>query len=186
MPPITRIPRRPRRLWTFSRDRLRLSSGDGVFAILFGLLFSTTGLFTFYAFGWLLLSVLGVLRTGAANIAQESVTGQTIGVGSMLFLGVAHFTIGTLLLFTLRVTFDRARDLVTVRSGWLGLRRRKEKLSLFQRVVVQPVDGHGDLYDIVLEGDSRRSAVVARVTRSHDLAREVAAEIAAFTGLSTY
>lgn len=187
MPPVARTPQRPRKIRTCSRDRLRLSSGNGIFGLLFGLLFSTTGLLGLYVFGWLLLSILGVLPTGAARIAQDSVPNQLFALGGMLALGVAHLTAGTLLLLTLRVTFDRAHDAVVMRSGWLGLRRQKERLSHFQRVLVRPPEGRyptRDVYDIVLEGKPRR-LLVAKVTRSHALAREVAAEIAEFTGLAT-
>ena len=188
MPPVARTPQRPRKLWTSSRDRLRLSSGGGITVFIFGLVFSTAGLFCFYMLGWLLLSILGVVSTGASTIANESIFSQLVALGGMLALGAAHLTAGTLLLLTLIATFDRAHDAVVVRSGWLGLRRRKERISHFQRVLVRPPDGRystRDLYDIVLEGETRQLVVVAQVTRSHALACEVAAEIAVFTGLAT-
>lgn len=156
--------------------------------LLFGLLFSMTGLLGLYVFGWLLLSVVGVLPTGAARIAQDPVAKQLFAVGGLLVLAIAHLWAGALLLWTLRVTFDPARDAVVIRSGWLGLRRRKERLSHFQRVLVRPPEGRyptRDVYDIVLEGEPRRLVVVAQATRSLALAREVVAEIAAFTGLAT-
>lgn len=187
MPPVARTPQRPRKLWTSSRDRLCLSSGGGIIAFIFGLVFSTAGLICVYVFGWLLLSILGVVSTGASTIANESIFNQLFGLGGMLFLSLGHFVTGTLLLFTLRATFDRARDLVIVRSGWLGLWRRTDRLSLFQRVIVAtPRGGYltRDLYDIALEGEPRRVVVVARVSLSRNLAYEVAAEIAEFTGLA--
>lgn len=190
MPPVARVAQRPQRLWRFSADRLRLSSGGGIWGLLFGLAFSCAGLLCLYMFGRLLLSALGLMRPDSADFIQEPISSHLFAIAAMFILGAGHVACGTLLLWTLRTTFDRARDTVTVRSGWLGLHRRNERLSSFQRVLVYPVverfPTRDSLFDIVLEGDPRHRLVVARVTRSHALAGEVATEIAGFTGLSDH
>lgn len=188
--PFTRPrPERPHRVWTFSRDRLCLSSGGGLWACAFGAVFTSSGLFMFVVFGRVLLSDLGMWPLPDVTAADEPFWKTTAVLAGLLALAVAHLACGTLLLWTLRTTFDRRRGTVRVRTGWLGLRCRREELSAFNRVIVcpneRPTGGSNNSYfDIVLDGESR-PLVVGFVTLSHPLALEVAAEIAQFTGLAT-
>lgn len=177
MPPIRHAPFRPRRVWTFSRDRLRLSSGGGVIGFVFGLVFSSSGVL-----------VLLALALNFRTIAELSLRDRLVAVVGMLLLGAAHLAVGTHLLSTLRATFDRARNVVTISSGWLGIRRRRENLAKFRRVIApqDPATASSRVtcYDVALEDQQGRVVVVGHVTQSHALAREVAAEVAKFTELS--
>jgi hypothetical protein len=191
MPGSSRRPIRPHRVRTWSRDRLCLSSGGGLWGFVFGLVFTVSGTLCLVACGRLLLWAVGILPPTDRPMADLSPGTAIAGLAALLALGGVHLGFGILLFCTRRATFDRSRDSVTVRTGWMGLWSRRDKLSNFATVVV--ASGSQEMhrfqsenaYDIVLEGEAGRRLVVAEVTRSAQVAREVAAEIAAFTGLTT-
>ena len=87
MPGSRRVPVRPRRLWTFSRDRLCLSNGGGAVGVAFGLLFSSTGLLAFAAFGWSLMSVVNVTNALIQTHVPDELRGRVMGVYILLFQG---------------------------------------------------------------------------------------------------
>ncbi len=184
-----RGPQRPHRLWTLSRDRLCLSSGPGIVGLPFGLLFSTTGGLVLFCVLWGSLAAIGLVRpVGQQAIPADQALWKTLLAGVMvLFIGAGHLAGGTLLLQTLRATIDRARHVVIVRSGWLGLRCQRMLLSEFPAVCVLPSthffsnfsNGNPD-YDIVITGEHGAQLVVGIVTLSEDLAQQVAGEVRDF------
>jgi len=97
------------------------------------------------------------------------------------------------LLFTLRTAFDRAAGTVTVRAGWMGLRRTQRWLSDFRDVTIVPGDVTGysgirslsarPLFDVVLRDEHDRHLVIGHVTLSPELAQIVRQEIADFVHL---
>lgn len=183
--PFTRPrPERPHRVWTFSRDRLCLSSGRGIWACAFGTVFSSSGLLMLVVVGRVLLSDLGVWPLPDVTAEDEALGKMAAVLGGLWALAAGHLAGGTLLLWTLRTTFDRRSGMVRVRTGWLGLRCRREELSAYDRVIVGPSPSGESRFEIVLDGGSARPLVVGFVTLSHSLALEVAAEIARFTGLA--
>src|SRR6516165_394860 len=113
-------PTRPRRLISFSRERARYSCGGGPAATLLGLVFSAGGLLVLCACGWIVLAFIGIVPESNQN-RSAGFADNLIGILATLVLGSCHLFCGSYLLWTLRVTLDRTRDLVTVRSGWLGL-----------------------------------------------------------------
>jgi hypothetical protein len=184
MPVWGNTPTRPRRLLSFSSDRLRYSSGPGIGGALFGFLFSSSGLLGLVAWGWGFLSLIGALPPPQGN---QLPIGESLLVSLVvLAIGGGHFFIGCLLLWTLRSTLDRARDLVVVRSGWLGWRRDRRRLSEFKAVTVLPASAlfaNEPWFHIALNDEAGAPLIVGRVTRSYDLARTVVDEISYFTHL---
>jgi hypothetical protein len=152
-----------------------------VIGFIFGLVFSSCGVLVFLALA---------INFRTIVFAEQPLMSRLAAGTGMLFLGAVHLAVGSYVLCTLRATFDRARNIVTVRSGWLGIRRRREELSKFQRVVVcqdqATVNSRVACYDVALADEQGQVVVVGRVTRSDALAHEVADEIANFTGLATY
>jgi len=91
------------------------------------------------------------------------------------------------------VTLDRARDLVTVRSGWLGLRRQRRRLSEFNAMTTFPAERalvrrgvipYVPWFDVALRDGRGKCLVIGKVSRSWQLAQDVAKQIAHFTRLS--
>lgn len=179
-------PRAPWRLWTLSKERRRYSSGLPLVGLPLGVLFTTAGLLG------MVVSVLGALSATGIIPWPETSPGQALwktllGCLGGLALGATLLLCGTALLWTLRTTFDRGRDLVVVRSGWLGLRCRRRRLSEFRAVTIRP---HvGDLawsapeFDVALSDDRGACLVIGWVTLSSGLARKFAREIADFIHL---
>lgn len=179
-------PMAPRRLWTLSKERRRYSSGLPLIGLPFGILFTAGGVLG------LLGAIVGVLAGIGVISWPEAPPGQPLwetllaclgafAVGAGVLLG------GTILLLTLRVTFDRARDLVVVRSGWLGLRCRRRRLSEFRAVTIRPHVGalawSAPEFDVALSDDRGACLVIGWVTLSSGLARKFAREIADFIHL---
>jgi hypothetical protein len=187
MPGISNLPTRPRRLISLSPERIRYSSGPGIFFALFGLLFSSTGLIVLGIGGWSVLILLGALPPQDGK--QLPIVEWLLQILVLLAIGGGHFIGGSILLWTLRTTLDRARDRVIVRSGWLGLRCQRRRLSEFTTVTILPGSSIFDtrrrdsLFDIALRDESGAVLVVGQVSRSQDLARTVVAEISQFMHL---
>ncbi len=181
-----RLPERPRRLLTLSRDRYGLSNGAGFIGLAFGMMFTFTGVITLYAACLTALGAVGLLPAPAQN--TNSISQSLLGTGALLLMGGGHLLCGTLLLFTLRSKFDRFRDIVIVRSGWLGLWRAQQRLSDFVSVSVLPSTHwiqrthYAPCFDIALERPNGSFLVVGVVSMSHELAKEVATEVRDFVG----
>lgn len=186
MPGHTRRPSRPQELWTFSSQRLCLSSGAGIAGLPFGILFTSTGCLALFVFFQFLAAKLGLVSPWRDDpeIAQP-IWKALLGGAMILLIGGGHLAIGSLLLWTHRVTIDRARDVVVLRTGWLGVRCRRWPLSEFREVQVVPEpDTHpSDRFRIDLAGDDSARVTVGHVTMSQALADTVASDVGTFTGL---
>lgn len=185
------LPQRPLRIWTSSPDRLCLSSGGGIPSVVFGLLFTTTGLLTLCVEIWLVLVLAGwaTASTDPANVVNQS-TWEKIGTVTGLFvIGAAHLAGGSLLLWVRRATFDRAHRTVRVRFGWFGVKCERCSLEEFCTVRVIPRTYRNSpyatpyRYDLALARFDDSFLVVGFVTKSPELADEVAKEISEFIGL---
>lgn len=186
-------PTRPWRVWTFSTDRFSLSSTIAHWLVFpWAAVFSSLGAFIIFHNLRTVLAAFGIFP-----LPQPSAS-ATMGIGgwiltavvTLLFTGVLYF-FGWLLMQSLSVTFDREHQLVTVRSGWMGLYRRRLPLSTFQQVCIVPgayfllmrMNGRDDNYDIVLTGANTQPVVIGFVTVSIELAEQVVHEVCDFTGL---
>lgn len=182
-------PIRPRKLFSLSRDRLRLSNGSGLDGFFHGLVFSFAGL------SCLACMVGAILASFGLVVIPNFTPGAPFWTQILLFLfllvfGAGLLACGTGLLRTLRTTFDRDRDRVVVRSGWMGLHCQRRRLSEFRSVTifapdtgwVSPLDDES-CYDIALEEENGNYLVVGYV--SAKLANAVRDEISQFTGLSS-
>jgi hypothetical protein len=199
MPGLRKTPTRPLRLPTFSRDKLCLSSGSGIAGILFGVIFSGTGLLVLAGLGYMLLGTLGVVPPHGNLNPDEMPNWKLV----LCYLGViaiagVHLFFGTLLLcLTNRVTIDRVNKTVNRRTGWLGLRCERRQLTEFQAVgIVANIPASENAkntceesaafklnasYTIELQGSSVLPLPLGKVTRSYELAQDVANEVAQFT-----
>ena len=167
---------------SLSSERRRYSSGGGLPGALFGIVFTASGLFVLCALGWTVLELFGIVQS--QENPDRSIGEYVLCIFALLAIGGGHLAGGTVLLWTLRTTLDRARDLVVVRSGWLGCRCRRRRLSEFQSVAVLPGRHLSDpeLFDIALLNDTTgESLIVGYVSRSYDLALSFADEISEFT-----
>lgn len=192
MPGTNRSPIRPRRLWTTSRNRLCLSNGAGVIGLAFGGLFSLTGIMAGYvAIGsaFILLSVLPGPQDEV--YANQPFWRSLLAVVAVALLSIGHLSAGSLMLSTLRCTMDGIRKTVTVRSGWLGIRKVVCNLSDFEHVTIFPstrwvhrISG-APAFDIALASSEGPRLVIGFATQSADLAREAAREVGQFLGLPT-
>jgi hypothetical protein len=192
MPGTSRTPIRPRRTLTLSRDRFGLSNGPGLIGLVFGFVFSSTGILGIIAGVSAILICAGVLPSKDEDLLRQQVWWQTLlAIAGVFLIGIGHLFIGSLLLTTLRCTFDRVKKTVTIRTGWLGLRKVVMKWSDSDRVSVRqatgwPYRGSTDpRFNIVLALSARGEFVVAYATRSPAIAQEVALEISQFTGLQS-
>lgn len=190
MPGTRRYPVQPRRCLTFSRDRRTYSNGGGLPGLCFGLLFTSSGSLLIGMFAWSILGQPGIVAPQGSPYQSLQ---EFLGTAAVILLiGGGHLLGGTVILLTLRSTFDRAAQVVTVRSGWLGLRRQRRQLSEFQNVEIihcergrfglRPPPGES-WYDLALRDHQGSLLVVGQVTRSRDLARAVGEEMAAFVHL---
>lgn len=101
--------------------------------------------------------------------------------------------VGLRMMYVVSVMIDRARGIVVVRSGCLGLWSNRRNLADFNRIqirqgeyfsrVTAPFFDKSKDYDIVLAGTEPPEMAIALVTMSHDLAAEVANEVRQFTRL---
>lgn len=182
--PILSRPTGPRRLWSRSPECRRYSSGPGVPFVPFGLVFSLAGLYLIAAAIWTALSFFG---TAAGYDGLDFIDALLRVVGLLVF-GSAFVIAGSILLWTLRSTLDRARDLIVVRSGYLGLRHYQRHLSEFRSIDVRPgrkprgACGR-DEFEIVLRDAGGAEMVVGYASGSLGPARDVADDIAEFTKL---
>ena len=187
-------PSRPYRLWTFSNDKLVLSTSVMSWVVFpFGVLFSATGILMVIVILQTGLGIIGLAAPPPGVVAQP-IWQTLLGGALVLIIAASHLGFGVVLLLCLSTTFDRARGTVTVRSGWMGLRRQSLPLSTFQRVCILPSthffswigrqSGKSSYFDIVLLATNKSPLVVGIVTQSRDLAHQVVNEICGFTTLA--
>lgn len=182
-----RYPTKPRRLITFSRDKLGLSNGGGIVGLFFGSLFSLSGLLVI---GLTLATVLDLQVPYVISVPNDANRGSVFVLLIGLLLGGGHLTGGSLMLSTLRCTIDRRRQTVTVRSGWLGRWKKTAVLTDFDRVMVFPSARYKSqsiqAFDIVLAGKRDRCdnyLTVGFATVKSEGAEEMTLEISKFSGL---
>lgn len=188
-------PSRPIRLWTMSSDRLVLSTTfRNWIAFPLGLGFSAIGILLLNVTFWTLLAVIGLVHfpPNSEAVAAQPVWQKLIYSFLVTVLAAAFFTAGALVLLSLSVVFDRARRMVTVRSGWMGVCRQNLMFREIRRVFVRPSHHYlawsddksrNPSFDIDLERADGRCVTVAIVSQSSHLAQEVVNEICDFTGL---
>ncbi|MFO0783062.1 MAG: hypothetical protein U0636_05215 [Phycisphaerales bacterium] len=140
-------------------------------------------MFVFFQFLAAKLGLVSLWRDDP-EIAQP-IWKALLGGAMILLIGGGHLAIGSLLLWTHRVTIDRARDVVVLRTGWLGVRCRRWPLSEFRevQVVLEPDTLPPDRFRIDLAGNDSVRVTVGHVTMSQALADTVASEVGTFTGL---
>lgn len=162
--------------------------GVGLPGLFFGFLFTSSGLLCVGGAAWSVMVQLGIVVV-QGNVNQP-LNEFLLGAGGLLLIGGAHFLCGTVLLITLRSTFDRAAHVVTVRSGWLGLRRQHRYFSEFQNVEILPCTPgffgpprNEPWFDLTLRDHQGSHLVVGQVSRSRDVARTVGEEMAEFAYL---
>jgi len=164
--------------------------GVGLRGFFFGFHFTSSGSLLVGMFAWSILGQLGIVAP-QGNTYQS--LKEFLGTAAVvLLIGGGHLLGGTGILFTFRSTFDRAAQVVTVRSGWLGLRRRRRQLSDFQNVEIIPCESglfglrpprSEAWYDLALRDHQGSHLIVGQVSRSRDLARTVGEEMAEFVHL---
>jgi hypothetical protein len=189
MPGGPPTPTRPRQLISFSPERVRYSSGGGVFGLIFGFIFSSVGAFLLVMGAWLFLACVGVPLPQQTSI-QPSIFEILCPALMFTTVGGVFSIAGYGYLWTLRACLDRQRDEVIVRSGWLGCRRHSGRLSEFRQVVLLPAHNESRReedctknFDVALSDDGGRILVVGYVTLSVDLAQQFAREVSEFTHL---
>ncbi len=152
---------------------------------MFGVVFTSTGLLGLYACGRFALEMIGIVPP--TDNRDRSIGEYLLGILALLAIGGGHFACGTALLWTHRTTLDRERDQVVVRSGWMGCKCQRRRLSEFSSVAIFPAQQwhNSDRFDIALFNDEdSASLVVGYVTGSHDLAKAFAGEVSEFTGIA--
>jgi hypothetical protein len=197
MPGPTRPqPERPRRIWTFSPDRLRLAT-FGFFMVPMGLLFSSVGLFSMFQIlrVWLARSGIELPLPYPPPAARLPMPTEELAWRTLMNIVLMSLfvIVGLRMMYVVSVMIDRACGIVVVRSGCLGLWSKHRKLAGFDRIkirqgeyfsrVTAPFFDRSKDYDIVLAGAEPPEMPIALVTMSHDLAMEVANEVRQFTRL---
>lgn len=182
------VPERPHRKRTRNPDCARYVSG-GVAHFLGGLLFGLP----FFCGGLLCLVTLVAGLLGLSGpLPENTFANWVIGSLGMLVIGLAHSTVGFLLIRWAVISpewlaIDREHRLLTKQTGVFGFRRfAKASLSEFSEVSIFPVTNKWqcrDDFDVALTGPHDQRFPIGRVTMSYDLAREFSQELATFLHL---
>lgn len=177
--PGARRPSRPEIVWLSRRKLCYSCVGQLIFCPL-GFLFLIAGCLVSYIAIRGGLELMGLVTPMDPKLADQS-------LWKSILAGVAAFGLGALFVFggmavmsLQMVTFDRSRNIVTVRSGWLGLHRERWSLSGVRRVCVLST---ATSYDVILQGDDSQQLLVGSVSRSQAMAVQMADEIRQFIGL---
>lgn len=194
-------PERPRRRRTRNSDRVSYVT-SGILRFVFGVLCSLTlicgGIVCLVP---LLRSFLGESTVAAMpSTVDESIRIVDGPPVWRLGIGVGLLAVSLMLLHLAAcspewTTLDRGIGIVRRQTGMFCYRRIiQDSLERFNEVSIFPISRKwrgitlpsDTVFEIVLTGPQDSRCLIGRVTLSHDLAREVAQEVAAFLSLSVH
>lgn len=190
-------PERPRRKRTRNPDCVRYVS-SGILRFVFGVLCSLTLICGGLVCLAPLLTFLGESNFSAvSSTVDESnriVDGPPIW---RLGIGIGLLVVSLMLLHLAAcsaewTTLDRGKGIMTRQTGLFYCRHiTEEPLERFNEVSIFPISGKwrgmtlpsDTVFEVALTGAQDKRCLIGRVTLSHDLAREVAQEVATFLSL---